>query len=67
MRFYRLLHLHDKDTNIFKIPLVNGQNHSIERDTWLCGYESAFQLKQVQAFTEVVKEHIYEQRIKHAD
>ncbi|MGE7760836.1 LysR family transcriptional regulator [Peribacillus sp. NPDC097895] len=53
--------LHDKDTNIFKIPLLDGHNHSIERDTWLCGYESAFQLKQVQAFTEVVKEHIRDQ------
>ena len=50
--------LHDKDTNIFKIPLLDEQEHSIERDTWLCGYESSFQLKQVQAFTEVVKEHI---------
>lgn len=58
--------LHDKDTNIFKIPLLNGQKHSIERDTWLCGYESAFQLKQVQAFTEVVKEHIHEQGMKYA-
>jgi DNA-binding transcriptional LysR family regulator len=53
--------LHDKDTNVFKIPLLDGHNHSIERDTWLCGYESAFQLKQVQAFTEVVKEHIRDQ------
>ena len=50
--------LHDKDTNIFKIPLLDEHEHSIERDTWLCGYESSFQLKQVQAFTEVVKEHI---------
>ena len=59
--------LHDKDTNIFKIPLVNGQKHSLERDTWLCGYESAFKLKQVQAFREVVQEHIFEQRMKYAD
>ncbi len=59
--------LHDKDTNIFKIPLVNGRKHSLERDTWLCGYESAFKLKQVQAFREVVQEYIYEQREKYAD
>jgi DNA-binding transcriptional LysR family regulator len=51
--------LHDKDQNIFKIPLLDEHNHSLERDTWLCGYESSFQLKQVQAFTEVVREHIY--------
>lgn len=56
--------LHDKDENIFKIPLVDGRNHSIERDTWLCGYESAFELKQVQAFKEVVEEHIRSQRME---
>ncbi|MFD0049131.1 LysR family transcriptional regulator [Actinomycetes bacterium NPDC127524] len=55
--------LHNKDENVYKIPLSNDQNHSIQRDTWLCGYESAFGLKQVQAFTEIVKEHIQMQEI----
>ncbi|RFU63447.1 LysR family transcriptional regulator [Peribacillus glennii] len=52
--------LHDKDENIFKIPLFDEHNHYLERDTWLCGYESSFQLKQVQAFTGIVQEHIRE-------
>ncbi|MEH7110157.1 MULTISPECIES: LysR family transcriptional regulator [Bacillaceae] len=46
------------EKGIFKIPLVNEKNEPLKRDTWLLGYESAFQLKQVQAFVEVVKEHI---------
>ncbi|WP_409305251.1 LysR family transcriptional regulator [Peribacillus sp. SCS-155] len=50
--------LHDYDKNIFKIPLLDEHNHSMERDTWLCGYESSFQLKQVQAFANVVEEYI---------
>lgn len=55
--------LHEQDTSVFKIPLLDGPNPSLERDTWLCGYESSFQLKQVEAFTEVVKEYLLEQRI----
>ncbi|MED4203394.1 LysR family transcriptional regulator [Neobacillus mesonae] len=46
--------------SIFKIPLVDENNLPVARDTWLLGYESAFQLKQVQAFVELVKEHISE-------
>lgn len=44
--------------NIFKIPLLDEQGTPLKRDTWLIGYESAFQLKQVQAFIQIVKEHI---------
>lgn len=47
-------------SSIFKIPLVDENNNPVARDTWLLGYESAFQLKQVQAFVDVVKEHIRE-------
>ncbi|WP_251548982.1 LysR family transcriptional regulator [Neobacillus muris] len=43
---------------IYKIPLVNQNNEPLKRDTWLLGYESAFQLKQVQAFVELIKEYI---------
>lgn len=48
------------DKDIFKIPLLDDKNEPLKRDTWLLGYESAFQLKQVQAFTELVQEHIAE-------
>jgi len=50
--------LNEDDNNIFKIPLLNEQNEPIKRDTWLVGYESAFELKQVQAFVEVIKDEL---------
>lgn len=46
------------EKDIFKIPLVDDKNIPIERDTWLLGYESAFKLKQVQAFVEIVEEYV---------
>jgi DNA-binding transcriptional LysR family regulator len=50
--------LHGCGPDIYKIPLY-GENHQpLKRDTWLLGYESSFKLKQVQAFAELVKEHI---------
>lgn len=52
--------LNGAEKNIFKIPLLDENNSQIKRDTWLLGYESAFQLKQVQAFTELIQEHIEE-------
>lgn len=48
------------DPGIFRIPLVNGNNEPLKRDTWLLGYESAFQLKQVQAFVDLIREHLTE-------
>lgn len=48
------------EQDIFKIPLLNESGEPLKRDTWLLGYESAFQLKQVQAFVEVMKEYITE-------
>lgn len=50
--------LKKSEKNLFKIPLVNEVGEPLKRDTWLVGYESAFQLKQVQAFAELIKEHI---------
>lgn len=50
--------LHGGERDIFKIPLLDEQGQPLKRDTWLLGYESAFQLKQVQAFVNIVKEHI---------
>ncbi|MEH6940311.1 LysR family transcriptional regulator [Bacillus sp. JJ722] len=46
------------EKNIYKIPLLDESNEQLERDTWLLGYEKAFQLQQVQAFVEVVQEYI---------
>jgi DNA-binding transcriptional LysR family regulator len=48
------------EREIYKIPLVNENGEPLKRDTWLLGYESAFQLKQVQALVEVIKEYISE-------
>ncbi|WP_316568355.1 LysR family transcriptional regulator [Neobacillus sp. YIM B06451] len=50
--------LHGADKDIFKLPLLDEWNRPIKRDTWLLGYESAFELKQVRAFTELILEHI---------
>ncbi|RDI47638.1 LysR family transcriptional regulator [Falsibacillus pallidus] len=50
--------LNDADTDIYKVPLMDDHDSALQRDTWLLGYESAFQLKQVQAFTEVIQEYL---------
>ncbi|WP_335870423.1 LysR family transcriptional regulator [Bacillus sp. 2205SS5-2] len=44
--------------DIFKIPLTDEQNRPIQRNTWLLGYDSAFELRQVNAFVEIVQEYI---------
>lgn len=54
--------LSGSEKNIFKIPLLDGKKEPLKRDTWLLGYESAFQLKQVQAFAELLKEYIAEEK-----
>lgn len=48
--------LNETNTDIYKIPLLDENQEQLKRDTWLIGYESAFQLKQVQAFVDLVKE-----------
>ncbi|MFS0861305.1 LysR family transcriptional regulator [Fredinandcohnia sp. 179-A 10B2 NHS] len=50
--------LTEDETNIYKIPLLNENNEPMKRDTWLVGYESAFELKQVQAFVSLIKDNI---------
>lgn len=46
------------DEKVNKIPLLNNaEEFELTRDTWLIGYEFAFELKQVEAFTNIVKEH----------
>lgn len=52
--------LNDKDENYFKLPLMDEHNDPIKRDTWLVGYDSAFELKQVQAFSELLDEFLLE-------
>lgn len=44
--------------DVNKVPLTNDQaEFELTRDTWLIGYEATFELRQVEAFVEVVKEH----------
>jgi DNA-binding transcriptional LysR family regulator len=50
--------LNHTEKSLFKIPLVDENGEPLKRDTWLLGYESAFQLKQVSAFVELIKEYI---------
>ncbi|PLR75833.1 LysR family transcriptional regulator [Bacillus sp. V3-13] len=52
--------LNGADKDIFKIPLLDEHKQPLRRDTWLLGYESSFQLKQVQAFAQLIREHIEE-------
>ncbi len=49
--------LQDDYDNIKKIPLEEDEVSKLHRDTWLIGYESAFNLKQVQAFIDIVTEY----------
>lgn len=48
------------EKDLFKVSLLDENNEPLKRDTWLLGYDSAFQLKQVKAFVELVNEHIAE-------
>ena len=46
------------DEKVNKIPLLNSdEEFELTRDTWLIGYDSTFELKQVSAFAEVVNAH----------
>ncbi|WAA11116.1 LysR family transcriptional regulator [Fervidibacillus albus] len=38
------------------IPLMDENGHPLGRDTWLLGYQSAFELRQVQAFLKIVQD-----------
>ena len=49
--------LQDDYDNIKKIPLEEDEVSNLHRDTWLIGYESSFNLKQVEAFLEVLEEY----------
>lgn len=44
--------------DVHKIPLTNNEEQfELTRDTWLIGYDAAFELPQVEAFVNIVKEH----------
>ncbi|MBD8031580.1 MULTISPECIES: LysR family transcriptional regulator [Solibacillus] len=48
------------EENVHKISLTNNEKDDglgLTRDTWLIGYESTFELRQVQAFVDVVQDH----------
>lgn len=46
------------DEKVNKIPLLNSEEEfELTRDTWLIGYDSTFELKQVSAFTDVLNIH----------
>lgn len=48
------------EENINKIPLHSEGESVLKRDTWLLGYQSSFELPQVEAFSEIVKEYLKE-------
>lgn len=48
--------LDEAEEDVYKLPLLDEEHRPLSRDTWLLGYDAAFELKQVQAFLEVVEE-----------
>ena len=48
----------DGTENVHTVALVsNAEELELTRDTWLIGYDSAFELRQVTAFVEIVQKH----------
>lgn len=48
----------NEDDGVNKIALMNNEKEfGLTRDTWLIGYETSFELRQVEAFVEVVQDH----------
>lgn len=52
----------EEEDKVNKMPLLDTKDHPIGRDTWLLGYEPAFELKQVQAFVSVIKDMLKQER-----
>lgn len=50
--------LANEEEKVYKIPMVSGNGAQMKRDTWLLGYDSAFELTQVRAFVDLVNEII---------
>ncbi|MBM7716999.1 LysR family transcriptional regulator [Siminovitchia sp. FSL H7-0308] len=55
--------INETENNIYKIPLLDERGTPIRRDTWLLGYDSAFELRQVQAFLDVVRDYSKDQPV----
>lgn len=55
--------INEAEKNIYKIPLLDERGTPIRRDTWLLGYDSAFELRQVQAFLDVVRDYTKDQPV----
>ncbi|MEW9501488.1 LysR family transcriptional regulator [Jeotgalibacillus marinus] len=53
------------EKNIHKIPLHSEKEMALKRDTWLLGYQSSFDLPQVEAFSQVVQEYLIEMNVTH--
>ncbi|MGG3451480.1 LysR family transcriptional regulator [Domibacillus aminovorans] len=47
--------LSNQENNLYKTPLLDRDGEPIQRDTWMLGYDAAFELRQVQAFVETVE------------
>lgn len=47
--------LSNHEHDLFQTPLHDREGEPIRRDTWLLGYDAAFELRQVQAFVETVE------------
>ena len=46
------------DEKVNRIPLLNSEaEFELTRDTWMIGYSSTFELKQVKAFVEIVQSY----------
>lgn len=50
--------LHGIEGKVRTIPLLDENGNPLGRDTWLLGNQSAFQLRQVKAFLDIVKEFL---------
>jgi DNA-binding transcriptional LysR family regulator len=50
--------LTEKDKGIFKIPLQDKSGMEIKRNTWLIAHDEAFELKQVKAFIDLLKDKL---------
>ncbi|WP_100330753.1 LysR family transcriptional regulator [Bacillus xiapuensis] len=48
--------LNETNGEVYKIPLLDQDGQPLRRDTWLLGYDAAFELRQVQAFIDIINE-----------
>ncbi|WLR52130.1 LysR family transcriptional regulator [Bacillus tianshenii] len=46
----------ENDQDIYRIPIYGENGEQMKRDTWLLGYDSVFELKQVRAFLDLIQQ-----------